>query len=156
MGEDYWDGGTWVYQASITNGAGGAGVQSYTVVPGRGNEMEVLYGEFFNGDTVGVVLTVSVDDGANELAELMSVTADAASRHSFPHSDVSGVAGTHTSAGARIIVAGTMRLIALSASVAASQDTNLGLACRIRGSEPVVTEVGASTPTITINTEQVF
>ncbi len=156
MSKEYWGGGLWVYQASIVNGAGGAGVHSYTFTFGVGGEAEILYGEFFNGDTVGVALTVSIDDGTNELAELMSVTADAASRHSFPHSDVSGVAGTHTSAGARLLLGGGMRLIGLSGSVAASQDTNFALVCRIRGGVPTVVEVGASTPTITINTERTF
>jgi len=153
--EGYWDGALFVYQADITNGAG-SGVHSYTVSVSEGSEYELLYGEFFNGDTVGVVLTVAIDDGANELSELMSVTADAASRHSFPHSDVAAAAGTHLSSGARILLAGGMRLIASSASVAASQDTAFGLVCRIRGDVPTVVEVGASTPTINVNTEAVF
>ncbi len=159
MTEGYWDGGNWVYQADITNGAGGAGVQSYTVTAGGGvgGEMEILYGEFFNGDTLGVVLTVSLtDNGANELVELMSLTADAASRHSFPHSDTPAVAGTHLSSGSRIFLAGGMTLVALTASVAASQDTAFALVCRIRGAVPTVVEVGASTPTININSERVY
>ncbi len=118
--------------------------------------MEVLYGEFFNGDTVGVVLTVSLDDGTNEGAEMLSVNADAASRHSFPHSDVAAVGGTHLSSGSRIFLAGGQQLIALTASVAASQDTAFALTCRIRGAVPTVVEVGASTPTININTERTF
>ncbi len=156
MGKEYWAGATFVYQASVTNGAGGAGIHSYTFTLGAGSEMEVLYGEFFNGDTAGVVLGVTIDDGTNELAELLSVTADAASRHSFPHSDVAAVAGTHLSAGSRIFLAGGMRLVALSGSVAASQDTAFALVARIRGERPAVAEVGASTPTITINTETVL
>lgn len=151
------DGKLWVYQADITNGAGGAGVQSYTVTIPVGSEVELLYGEIFNGDTVGVALTVDIeDDGANEIARLIDVTADAASRHSFPHSDVAAAAGTHLSSGARIIVGGGMTIIGLTASIAASQNSAFALVCRIFGDVPTVAEVGASTPTINVNTEKVF
>jgi len=105
---------------------------------------------------VGVALSVDIEDGTNEIARLIDVTADAASRHSFPHSDVAAAAGTHLSSGARIILAGPMEVIALSASVAASQDTAFALVCRIYGGVPTVVEVGASTPTINVNTERVF
>ncbi len=156
--EGYWDGALWVYQADITNGAGGAGVHTYTVSLAVGSEYEILYGQIFNGDTVGVLMTVTIDDGtaSQELAQLLSVTADANTRHSFPHSDVAAAAGTHLSAGSRIILAGGLRLRAATASVAASQNTAFSLVCRIRGAVPTVVEVGASTPTININTEQVF
>lgn len=152
----YWDGALWIYQADVTNGAGGAGVQSYTVTTVAGSEMELLYGEFFNGDTLGVVLTVTIDDGTNELIELMSLTADAASRHSFPHSDTPAVGGTHLSSGSRIFLGGGMRIVGSTASVAASQDTAFALVCRIRGAVPTVVEAGASTPTINVNVERVF
>ncbi len=154
--EAYWAGSLWAYQADVTNGAGGAGVQSYTLSVAVGDELEVLYGEFFNGDTLGVVIGVTIDDGTNEFAELLSVTADAASRHSFPHSDVAAVSGTHLSSGSRIMLGGGMRLVALTASVAASQDSAFALVCRIRGGVPTVVEVGASTPTININQEGVL
>ncbi len=156
MTEAFWEGALFFYQATVTNGAGGAGVQSYTVTTGVGSEMELLYGEFFNGDTAGVALTVAIDDGTNEGGELMAVTADAASRHSFPHSDIADAAGTHISAGVRIFLGGGMRLVATTASVAASQDTAFSFTARIRGAVPTVVEVGASTPTIVVNTEQVF
>ncbi len=145
---------TWTYQADITNGAGGAGTQTYTITPGDRAYMDFLYGQVFQGDTVGRVITVAIDDGAtNELTELMRITGDAASRHSIPHSDVADAAGTHLSAGASIRISGAMDLIVTIAAVAASQDTAFGCACTIYGALPTASEVGASTPTINVNQE---
>ncbi len=157
MSEDYWDGALWVYQADITNDAMDIAAQSYTVVPGAGNEMEILYGELFNGDTSSRVADVTIDDGANELGRLLALTANAASRHGFSLLFTQTAAGGPASAGPRYIIAGTTRLVANVASVAVSQDTAFGLVCWIRGGVPTVTEAAtAGVPVISINTEQVF
>lgn len=155
MSEDYWDGALWIYQADITNGAGGAGDQTYTLTVGTGNELEVLYGEVFNGDTSARVVTVIIDDGTNQITQILNLTAGAGARVAFPVSTTQGDSAG-VAAGARLIVAGTMRIVVRVAAVALSQDSALGLACRIRGGVPSVVEAGASTPTININTEQVF
>ncbi len=153
---DYWTGANWMYHATVTNGAGGAGNQSYTLTPGTSNELEILYGVIFNGDSAGRVATVEIDTGTagETLAEIVSVTADAGSSHSFPHSDVAAAGGTHLSAGPRIFLSGGMRLVATVAAVAASEDSAFGLVCRIRGPVPTVVEAGASTPTIVIDEER--
>ncbi len=148
-----------VYHADIVNGAGGAGAQTYTATIGQRNQVELLYGEIFNGDTSGRVATVEIDDGTagENQSELVSVTADAASTHSFPHSDVAAAGGTHLSAGARLILSGAQRIVATVAAVAASQDSSFSFACLIRrGTGPTVVEVGASTPTITVNQEGIL
>ncbi len=153
----FWAGSLWVYQADITNGAGGAGDNSYTVTVGVGNELELLYGELFNGDTSARTVTVEIDDGTNRIAQLLNVAADAAKRHGFPiNDDISTGGGVVAGGGRRFILAGAMRLIVTIAAVALSQDSALGLVCRIRGGAPTVVEAGASTPTININTEQTF
>lgn len=157
MSEDYWDGGTWVYHASITNDAMDAATQTYTIVPGAGNEMEILYGQIFNGDTVARSIVVSIEDNGNELARLIALAAAAASFHSFPASDDPAVASTDLSAGSRLIVSGTMQFVGLVASVAVSQDSLFAVVARIRGGLPTVTEgASAGVPVISINTEQVF
>ncbi len=159
MGDDaeYWGGATWVYHASITNDAMDAATQTYTIVPGTGNEMEILYGQLFNGDTVARSIVVSIEDNGNELARLIALAAAAASFHSFPASDDPAVASTDLSAGARLILSGNMALVGLVASVAVSQDSLFGVVARIRGGLPTVTEAAsAGTPVISINTEQVF
>ncbi len=156
---DSWPGGqTWVYHADIVNSAGGAADNSYTVSLAVGNEMEILYGEVLNGDTAGRVVTVLIDTGTagENLASLVSITADAGSTQAFPHSDVSGVAGTHLSAGAPLLFSGGMRLVVTVAAVALSQDTAFGLVCRTRNAVPTVVEAGEASATITINEERVF
>ena len=154
-GDSYWNGRTWVYQADITNGGGGAGNHSYTVTVASGNELEVLYGELFNGDTSNRTGEVIIDDGTNQLSRFLSGTINAAARWPFPIADGQAAAGMSLGGG-RVIISGTMRLVATVASVAASENTAFAVVCRIRGGIPTVVEVGASTPTININTETIF
>ena len=49
-----------------------------------------------------------------------------------------------------------MQVVANLEAVALSQDSAFAICCRIRGGVPTVAETGASTPTINVNTEQVF
>lgn len=158
MGEkEYWAGRLWVYQADITNGAGGAGNHSYTVIPGAGCEMEVLYGELFNGDVSNRTGSIVMEDNStNRLVSILATTINAAARQSFPTAIVQASAGSGAAAGPRFILAGAMRLVATVAAVTLSENTALGLVCRVRGGVPSVAEAGASTPTINVNTEQVF
>ncbi len=156
MSEDYWDGALWVYHGDITNGGAGAGQQIYVVQPGVGNELEVLYGELFMGDTVSRAITVTIEDAlGQELTRLLSLTANAASFHCFPAADPPTVGDTQASAGTRFIVAGAMEFRGLATPVAVSQDTAFAVACRIRGGIPSVTEIGQDTPTVNINREEV-
>jgi len=137
------------------NGAGGAGDNGYTVTVGLGSEIEVLYGELFNGDTSNRTAVVDISDGTNRLGTLINGTLNAGARSTFPGANpfaAAGNPGTPT----RIILSGAMVITATVLAVAASQDSALGLVCRIRGPVPTVVEAGASTPTITINTERVF
>ncbi len=61
MSEEYWGGANWIYQATITNGVGGAGNHTYAITTGIGDEMEILFGSVFNGDTVARVVKMHVD-----------------------------------------------------------------------------------------------
>ncbi len=155
MTGEYWDGALWVYHADITNGGGGAGDHVYTIVPGAGNELELLYGRVINQDTTARTVTIVIDDGSNDLVRIMTLALSGGAAAGFPTAEVQATTGNSTSL-VRYIISGTMRLVVAIAAVALSQDTVLGLVCRIRGGLPTVTEVGASTPTININTEQVF
>ena len=149
-------GAIWVYQADITNGAGGAGSHTYTLTPGVGNEIEILQGEVFNGDSSSRVISSLVDDGANRLYPIQNdLTIGAAGRYAMPVGE--SMAANRNSVGySKYALAGTMRLVVTVASVAASQDSALGLVARIWGGVPDMVEAGASTPTININTERVF
>ncbi len=155
MSEDYWDGATWVYHSQIAHEAAqGAGTISWLVVPGAGNEMEVLYGHLRNTDTVDRSGAVTIEDDAGaEIVSLQRGTITAAVRAAFP---VAPAASSDESGGGRYIVSGTMRLLALVAAVADGQESEFGLACRIRGGVPTVTESGQGTIVITDLTEQVY
>ncbi len=156
MSKEFWSGATWVYQADITNGAGGAGNHVYTIVPGAGNELQILYGRVLNGDTSSRTATAVIDDGTNELTRFMTLALTAGSAQSFPNAEIGSTGGGSVADGPRFILSGTMRLVVTIAAVAASENTAFGLVCRIVGGVPTVTEAGASTPTINVNTEQVF
>lgn len=159
MSEDYWEGALWVYQATITSDGVDAGDQVYTITIGAGSELEILYGTIFNGDTAGRNVRVDIDDGTNRIGQLLFATsANAGASQSFPVGGaVEGSAGNVSGSGARYIVAGTMRIVATVFAVAVNQDSAFAIACRIRGDAPTVVEtMSAGTPTIVINTEQVF
>lgn len=158
MSKDYWAGALWVYQATITSDGADAGDHIYTLTVGAGNELEVLYGTILNGDTSARNVRVDIDDGANRLGQLLfAVAANAAAYQSFPVAPVEAAGGNVSGAGARYIVAGAMRIVATVFAVAVNQDSAFSIVCRIRGGVPTVAEtMSAGTPTILINTEQVF
>ena len=156
MNKNYWEGRTWVYQSDITNGAGGGGNASVTVVPGAGNELEILYGSIFNGDTTSRGCRGYItDDDSNILTYILNGTIGAGDYLMFPNTlDLAdNVANTMTT---RHILSGTMELVLVVLSLGAADDAAFGLVCRLRGGMPTVTEAGAATPTININKEQVF
>lgn len=152
----YWEGATWVYQASIENSAGGASNQSYTLSLPVGSELELLYGELVNTDTSSRNATVELNSGANRLARLLnSIGVSAGFGIGFPVAG-SAASGQGPAAGQRFIMTGPMRLIITLASVAASQGSACGLVCRIRGGVPTVVEAGEASAVITINIEEVL
>ncbi len=160
MSEDYWEGALYIYDADITNGAGGAGANSYNLTPGVGNEMEILSIRFLNGDVAGRVLTVEIrDDDNNVIIEIFpGVSLGAGATIMFPHisSDANIAARSAWPNKTRAFLAGEMNVNLSLAAVAASQNTECSIVGRIRGGIPTATEVGASTPTINVNKEQVF
>ena len=158
MSEGYWDGALWVYHSQIAHEGGqGAGDITWLVVPGAGNELEILYGHLHNTDTSTRVASgiIETDTAGEEVTPLFSDSLGAAARQVFfvP----SRTTATEESAGGpRYIVAGTMRLLFTMAAVADGQESIMGIACRIRGGVPTVTEGGQGTIVITELTEQVF
>ncbi len=158
--QQYWDGGTLVYQADSTNGAGGGGTISYEVVPGVGNELEILYGHIFNGDTVARGTSINISSGTNFLTSLLDdspgLALGAGTDQSYPHSDDGAATGGSTVGGVRFFLAGTMDVTGQLLAVGASDDARFALVARLRGGIPTITEVAQSTPTININVEQVF
>ncbi len=156
MSEEYWDGALWVYQADITSDAMDAGDHIYTVVPGAGNELEVLYGSLFNGDTSSRAANIQANDGTNLIKHLGNESLGAGTFLPIFSVGPSNTADTILAMG-RLILAGTLQLVAQVSAVAVNQDTAFALVCRIRGAIPTVTEaMSAGTPVVSINREQVF
>ena len=151
MSEEYWDGETLVYRVKIENGGGGGGAIRVEIVPGVGNEAEFLYGTIENGDTSSRTGSATFQDpSGNGLGNLQSASIGAGGGTNVPTSSNQMI-----TSGARLIVSGEAKLILQVAGVAAGQDALFGFALRVRGGVPTITEVGNSTPTITIETEEV-
>ena len=154
--EGYWEGANWVYHTRIANEAGqGASDITWLIVPGEGNELELLYGDNFNGDTVGRVLfgIIETDTAGERVSTFIAgPTIGPAGHRGFPFADTDNA----TSAGARIFVAGAQRILITVEAVADGEDAALGLVCRIRGGVPTVTEGGAGTIVLTEVDERVY
>ncbi len=121
--------------------------------------MQILYGQLVNGDTSTRTADIRIDDaaGGDIVTTLVRVSTAAAGFQAFPQNYSPAAAGTNAGGGGgRFILAGAMSLHADVDAVGAGQDATFSVAARIRGAVPTVTEAGNSTPTITINTEQVF
>lgn len=156
MSEHFWEGAVWVYHADIVNDGSNSGNHIYSIVPGGGNEMEILYGQLVNGDTSARVATIMIDDGANQITRFLALTLGAGGVHGFPISNVVTAAGAGSGPYVRLIVAGSMRLRANVDAIAVSENTGLAIACRIRGGIPTVTLTSPTDAVETVNMNQVF
>lgn len=159
---EYWDGALWIYHATITNDGSNSGIHEYDLVPGVGNELEVLYGRLNNGDASNRVVHgyVKDADGGNILASVIGddsgTNLNAARALSFPFAQAEDSSnGQAFAAGVRFFLAGAMSLNLTLAAIAVSQDTSLGLVCRIRGGVPTVILTSPTDAVEVVNTNQV-
>lgn len=155
-----WPGGrTWVYEADITNDGINSGNHQYLVVPGAGNELEILYGHLGNLDSAGRTSNVIVrDDDAKQLGYLIPNNAVIANAVfvPFPTIDEINVSASGAGQSNRWMLSGTMDLLVLVASVAVSQDTRFAIVGRIRGGIPTVTLTSPTDAVEVVNKNQVF
>ncbi len=157
MSEDYWDGANWIYEVNIANDDQGAANIAVEIVPGAGNEMELLYAGLQQLDTVGRTISILIeDDTDNIIAILSELSLTENQRIHLPMSNNEASTARVSSAGARLIISGNQVLRFQVASVALSQDAKFAVVCRIRGGVPTVTETGGGVIVVTINTEKVF
>lgn len=157
VSKKFWSGALWVYSADIENGAGGGGNIFITLTPGAGNELELLYGMLSNQDTAGRAGEMELRDADdNLLAHLFEEGATITNGNEVSIPGIDEITASDNAAlPNRIFLAGDMDFLMNLVSVAASENVVFGLCCRIRGGLPTVVESGNSTPTITINMEQV-
>lgn len=156
MNKDYWDGAVWVYRATITNDGSNSGTHEYDIVPGAGNELEVLYAQLFNGDATGRNggMNIKDADGGKSIGEIRNASISATDTLALPNR--SSGSNADGGVGQRIIVAGTMSLVLSVASLAVLKESRLGIACRIRGGLPTVTLTSPTDATEAIQTNRVF
>ncbi len=152
------DGATFVYQATIINGAAIA-TPTCTLTPGAGNEFELYYGAISHDDVTASDIDVRIrDDGARILANLYDV--DAVTQNSIcrfpPAPGVSSTSGNDAPAASRFMVSGTMDLFLRAVDIDANEGITVAIVGRIFGSTPDVAETAGGTPTITKNTERTF
>ncbi len=147
-------GNLWVYHADIVNDASNSGDHRYSVVPGDGEAMEILYGGILNGDSSSRTGNVWIRDAltGNDLTRLMNETLGAAAFRSFP---TVGAGDSVEAQGGRFLVYGNMALVGEVLAVAVSQDSAFALAALVRGALPTVTLVSPTDATETVNTNAV-
>lgn len=156
MNEDYWEGGTWIFSAKITNDGSNSGTHEYDCTLAAGDEMEVLYGSIHNLDSsTRTALGLVEDTDDNEIGIFLTSNAISAGfSNSFPQVHAPG--DSRSFAAKRFILSGTMNLHMQLASVAVSQDSRFAVVCRLRGDPPTVTLTSPTNATELIETNQVL
>lgn len=157
--EDYWHGATWCYHATITNDGSNSGNHVYVVVPGVGNEMEILYGEITQGDAAGRVAFVRIDAGAGTSVMgrlIRSATIGAGLIRSYPNGGGGSADDDSIGAGARLIVSGAMRIVAQVAAIAVSENTAFALVARVRNGPGTVTLTSPTDAVEVVQTDGMF
>lgn len=153
-------GDTWVYQATVINGAAIA-TPTVTLTPGAGKEFELYWGRISHNDaTASTVRALIRDAGARTLAtliELASVTQNSVNQFpTAPQAAATGGNEADSPAATRFLISSTMDLRVEAVDIDASEGITVVIVGRTRGGVPTVAETGGGTPTITINTEGIF
>ena len=152
--KEYWDGATWVYEATLLNGAG-AGTILAVIASSAGEEMELLYGMLQNQDTSTRNASVVIEDdsGENLVFFLNADAITAGGTASFPTTEENIVRGA---GGQRYFISGTQQLNVTIVSVGGSQDMRVAVAMRIRSAVPTVTATVSSGGSETVRSERIF
>ncbi len=147
-------GATWIYRATIENGAGGGGTVQVIIDPPATSKIELWALRITNQDTVTRAVSAAVrDEGNGVLYSLLGGSTAAANFRQWPGN--SDIGDGNFVVQAPVTISGAMDLQLNVAAVAASQDGRFTVQCRIFGALPTATETGNSTPTITVATEQI-
>ncbi len=149
--------GLWIYDGTVaSDNAGGANV-NINVTGVAGAAWEVLYGMIENqeGASARNTRVHLLHEGDLDLPLLVDASQAAGTERAFPIADPEADAST-ISAGAPLLMAGIMRLVAVGTSFGQNATMRLALVCRIWGPTPVVTvNVSAGAATETVAKEQV-
>lgn len=148
--------GTYVFRGTLEHDDAGGQTLTYVWQPGRGNQMVALYGRLQNADGSARTCQAFIDDGSNQLAEILgSASIGANSVRSWPTSDVPGD-GNEISAGAPLVVSGLMRLIYQGLAFAQNAEFRAMMVAKAQEAPTLTTSVGAGTKTEVISTDRLF
>ncbi len=150
-----WPGGaTWVLAADIVNDGSNSGDHAYAISPGAGAEVYILDGFIINEDAAGRNVTVRVTDGTNIVGGSIPEAQSLGAGTRMPiYPNISSLSvGGH----GQMHLSGVMVCEVRIASIAVSQDTTVGLVCKIRGREPTLSLASPTDATETISTAGVL
>jgi len=139
---------------TITNGAGGAGDQTWPVLTSTDSEVEIFQMDVTNGDTLARNVSAVVDDATTTIATLLAASSlNAAAITRWPYvGGAFAAAGNNPEAAAPLHIGNGARVLWTIAAVAASQDTTFAIRFRFRGQMPTIIPTGASTPSTGVET----
>lgn len=152
------DGALFTYAVSITNGAGGAGTISVLFEPLAEARFEIVSIRLLNGEASSArTARGSIRDADDlEIVRLFNIALNAGkvAQLPTPGSNVAAAGNDSTGlANGDFEVAGEMDLFLQLQAVSVSENMDLMVVLRCAGIPPTITEVGNSTPTITITNE---
>lgn len=138
--EQYWDGATWLYSALVTNDGDNSGTHTYAVVPGTGNELEIIGGFLENRDSAGRTGNAIIDEtaGGTAIARLIGENESIAAGVERHYGPTATTATTYLQ-GDRIKISGSMEITFGLSAVAVSLASRFTMIARIRGAIPTVT-----------------
>jgi hypothetical protein len=150
------------YRATIVNGAGGAGNQSYTFTPGIGGRFRIHNLQLMNGDTVARNGQANIQRASDNIVGLadagpgVGANIAAGAWQGYPSQGAFAVPYTGGAGQRYPWVVGDAELVVTLAAVALSQNSECLALLEFWGPPPSVLEAGASTPTITVEQEAVL
>lgn len=155
-GRGRWAGRTWVHDQTVTNGAtGGASTIGILVVPGKGNEMELISAIVQNLDAVNRFSRILILTPAGAVMDIPNITLQniPAGHQGFPvPGPEDALPSSDESFGpGRRIISGEMQLQMQNLATDASQDARFGIVARVRGRKPTVTAEGNADFTTVVN-----
>lgn len=160
MSKEYFSGATLVYRSTVINGAGG-GDTSVTFLPRTGNEFALVQGSVSHDDATASTINALIrdEDGNTQIGmidALASVTQNSVNYFPSGIGTIPATGGNQSGVPHPLMVSGTMDVFVNAVAIDASEGSTHTLIARLRGGIPTITELGNSTPTITITTERTY
>lgn len=161
MSLEYFSGQTFVYRSTVINGAGGGGDTSVAIDPDRGNEFALIQGSISHDDATASTINALVRDEDDNtqigmIDALAAVTQNSVNYFPSGIGTIPATGGNQSGIPHPLLVSGDMDIFTNAVAIDLSEGSTHTFVLRLRGRVPIITEVGNSTPTITITTERTY